>query len=120
MVDRSSRKPVGGSPQRSYTADVDHEIILSDIDPAIVAEIEGKSVIEMIGELLAAVARYFDRRLGGPGILRRLASIVAAFAACSIILLVKLRAVATSTAIASVGKRRSNYLAHPPSAWAAP
>lgn len=99
---------------------MDDAFTLDEVDPAILAELEGMSAIEMIAELLAAVAWYFDRRLGGPGPLRRLASIVAAFAACVIVLLVKRRATAIWTATASAGNPLSQSLAHPSSAWAAP
>ncbi|MCH2239549.1 MAG: hypothetical protein MK060_16865 [Blastomonas sp.] len=99
---------------------MDHALALQDVDPAVMAELEGKSVIEMIGEVLAAVARYLDRRLGGPGALRRLASIAVAFAVGVIVLLVRRQASADSTAVASAGNRLSGHLAHPPSAWAAP
>lgn len=82
------------------------------------------SVIEAIGELLAAVARVLDaraiRRLGGPGLYRRLASVLAAFLTFSIVVRVRQRASIAGHRFIDTAGEAQRYLSHPPADWAAP
>ena len=85
------------------------------------AAIEGMSVWEMIGELLAVAARsaewQIQRRLGGPGAVRRLLSILAAFFSVMTMMAVRQRA----TILHHIPVAASRILRHlrcPPSRWA--
>ncbi|ATI57074.1 MAG: hypothetical protein NDI74_09810 [Sphingomonas sp.] len=97
---------------------------LSDEEAAAMAAIEGISVWEMIGELLAVAARSVEwqirRRLGGPGAIRRLASVVAAFIAVIVALVVRQCAVSTRSLATVTGSRTLRHLRRPPQGWAAP
>lgn len=85
------------------------------------AAIEGMSVWEMIGELLAVAARSVEwqiqRRLGGPGALRRLLSILAAFVSVMTMMAVRQRAIILHH-IPVAAFRVLRHLRCPPSRWA--
>ena len=82
------------------------------------------SVIEAIGELLAAAARILDaeniRRLGGPGLYRRLASVLAAFLTFSIVMQVRQRAIFATYRFVDIAGEARRHLSHPATGWAAP
>ena len=88
-----------------------------DDEAAALAAIEGMSVIEMIGKLLSAVANYFDRRLGGPGVSRRLLSILAAFVTVIVRISVRQRAAIFHHRFVPAS-RALRHLRCPPSRWA--
>jgi hypothetical protein len=94
----------------------DNADIFDDEDTALVA-IEGMSVLEMIGELLAAAAQYFDRRLGGPGVYRRLLSILATFVTVMVMIDVRQRAAILQHRLVPASKAL-RHLCCPPSRWA--
>lgn len=112
------RRSFGEEGALSYTASVTADPALPDDEAADLAPIEGMSVFEMIGELLAALAGIFERRLGGPGAFRRLLSVLAAF----VTFMVRVRQLAVARqvrALASVSPLQ-RHLSHPPAGWAAP
>lgn len=82
------------------------------------------SVIAAIGKLLAFAARILDgdaiRRLGGPGLYRRLASVFTAFLTSVIIMRVRQRAGITSRRFVHAVAETQRHLSHPPAGWAAP
>ncbi|WP_294392974.1 hypothetical protein [uncultured Sphingomonas sp.] len=82
------------------------------------------SVIKAIGELLAAVAQILDgdaiRRLGGPGLYRRLASVLAAFLTFAIVIRVRQRASIAGRRFVHAVCEARRHLSHPPAGWAAP
>ncbi|WP_303762750.1 hypothetical protein [Sphingobium yanoikuyae] len=88
------------------------------------ASVTDVSVIKAIGELLAAAARILDaevvRRLGGPGLYRRLASILVAFLTFSIVMRVRQRASMAGHRFVITAGEAQRYLSHPPAGWAAP
>lgn len=94
---------------------------LSDEDAAALAAIEGMPVWEMIGELLAVAARSVEwqvqRRLGGPGAVRRLLSILTAFATVMTTMAVRQRATIRHH-IPVAASRVVRHLRCPPSRWA--
>jgi len=88
------------------------------------ASVMDVSVIAKIGELIAAAAQMLDgdaiRRLGGPGLYRRLASILTAFLTFAIVMRVRQRAsIATRRFVHAVAEVQ-RHLSHPPAGWAAP
>lgn len=85
-----------------------------------VATIEGLSVYEMLGELLGWVAGHLERRLGGPGALRRLVSVLAAFVTVVVTLAVRLRTAAQRPRALAATSPLHRHLSHPPAGWAAP
>ena len=93
-------------------------------DDAKSASVMDVSMIEAIGELLAAVARILDaeavRRIGGPGLYRRLASILATFLAFSIVVRVRQRASIAGHRFINTRGEAQRHLSHPPAGWAAP
>jgi hypothetical protein len=81
-------------------------------------------VLVAIGELLAAAAQMLDgdaiRRLGGPGLYRRLASVLTAFVTFAMVMLVRQRAsIARRSFVHTICEAR-RHLSHPPAGWAAP
>lgn len=109
---------VGGGLEISYKHDMSSAIPLSS------KAAKSAPVIESIGELLAAAARLLDadaiRRLGGPGLGRRLVSILAAFLTFSIVARVRQRASAAVHRVSDTADEARRYLTHPPAGWAAP
>ncbi|WP_076743280.1 hypothetical protein [Sphingomonas jeddahensis] len=94
---------------------------LSDAEAATMAALEGMSVWEMIGELLALAARsvqwQIQRRLGGPGAVRRLLSILAAFLTVVMTMAVRQRAAIVHHLPVSASPIL-RHLRCPPSRWA--
>lgn len=84
------------------------------------AVVKDMSVWEMIGQLLAVAAHYIQRRLGGPGATRRLASIIATYIAFIVVLAVGQRAIAGRNLLTVTGSRSLRHLRRPPQGWAAP
>lgn len=88
------------------------------------AAIEGMSVWEMLGELLAVAAssveRQIQRRLGGPGAVRRLASVIAAFVAFIVALVVRQCAISMQGLATVTASQTLRHLRRPPQGWAAP
>lgn len=82
--------------------------------------VEDMLVWKKIGELLAAAAHYFQRRLGGPGATRRLASVVVAFVMFMVTLVVRQRATSTLSVETVAHSRTLRHLRRPPQGWAAP
>lgn len=93
---------------------------LSHDETAALVAAERMSVSEMIGELLAWTAHYFERRLGGPGALRRLLSILVAFASAMTMMAIRRRATARRVRILAARSPIGRHLSHPPAGWAAP
>lgn len=94
-------------------------------DPALsdteTAAIEGMSVWQMIGELLSVAAGFvqwrIERRLGGPGAVRRMLSIIAAFLTFMAMMAVRQRATTGHHHTVSAW-RILRHLRCPPSRWA--
>lgn len=82
------------------------------------------AVAEALGTVLAAIARILDGeamlRRGGPGLFRRLASMIAAFIAFVVALVVRQRAIAGNNLATVTGSRALRHLRRPPQGWAAP
>jgi hypothetical protein len=82
------------------------------------------AVIEALGTVLAAVGHILDgeamRRRGGPGIVRRLASIIAFFVAFAVSLIGRTNAIATQSSAIVTELRALRHLRRPPQCWAAP
>lgn len=103
-----SMKPVDATSEQ----DADTYVSMSD------------AAIEALGTVLAAIGRMLDgeamRHRGGPGIFRRLASIIAAFIAFVVTLVVRQRAIATRSLATVTASRTLRHLRRPPQGWAAP
>lgn len=86
------------------------------------AAIKGMSVWQMLGELLSVAADFvqwrIERHLGGPGAIRRLLSIIAAFVTVIKLTAVRLRATIQHHRPVSAS-RVLRHLRCPPSRWAA-
>jgi hypothetical protein len=96
----------------------------SSTDDAASASAMDVSVIQALGQLLAAGARILDgdalRRLGGPGLYRRLASVLMAFLTIAIVMRVRQRASAAGRHCVLVAREAQRHLSNPPAGWAAP
>jgi len=92
--------------------DTEHRISMSD------------DVLVAIGAVLAAVVRFIHgqkmRHRGGPGISRRLASIIAAFIAFVVMLVLRQRAIAVRIIATVAASPTLRHLRRPPQGWAAP
>lgn len=82
------------------------------------------AAIDALGTVLAAIARILDGeamlRRGGPGIFRRLVSIIAAFIVFVVALVVRQRAIGTRSLATIAGSKTLRHLRRPPQGWAAP
>lgn len=82
------------------------------------------SVIQALGQILAAAARILDgdafRRLGGPGLYRRLASVLMAFLTFAIVMRVRQSASIAGRRFLHTVCEAQRHLSHPPAGWAAP
>lgn len=82
------------------------------------------SVIQALGQLIAAAARILDgdafRRLGGPGLYRRLASVLLAFLTFAIVMRLRQRASTAARRFLYTVCEARRHLSHPPAGWAAP
>jgi len=82
------------------------------------------AVVDVLGTLLAVVGRILDGkamlRRGGPGIVRRLASIISAFIAFVVALVVQRRAIGGQSVVTIAGSKTLRHLRRPPQGWAAP
>jgi hypothetical protein len=82
------------------------------------------SVLQGLGQLLAAAARILNsdafRRLGGPGLYRRVVSVLAAFLTFTIVMRVRQRASIAGRCFLDTVCEARRHLSHPPAGWAAP
>lgn len=82
------------------------------------------ALIEALGTFFAAISHIVwgeaMRHRGGPGIVRRLTSIVAAFISFVVALVVRQRAIATHSLATVAASRMLRHLRRPPQGWAAP
>jgi hypothetical protein len=116
-------KDIGGNRSAAYNICMDAAAALPEQDADTYVSMSD-AVIEALGTVLAAIARIIEfeamRHRGGPGIVRRLTSIIAAFIAFVVTLVVRQRAIATRSLAMVTASRTLRHLRRPPQGWAAP
>jgi len=115
---------LGGGGRISYKDCMSSPIHSPSIDDAASTSAMDMSVIQALGQILAAAARILDgdafRRLGGPGLYRRVVSVVAAFLTFTIVMRVRQRARIAGRCFLHTVCEARRHLSHPPAGWAAP
>ena len=116
-------KEVGETRSAAYNRCMDAAAALPEQDVDTYVPVSD-AVTEALGTVLAAIARIVEgeamRHRGGPGIFRRLASIIAAFIAFMVTLVVRQCAIATHSHATVAASRTLRHLRRPPQGWAAP